>query len=227
MLYSLVDHNEDFVVVNKAPGVTVQRDLDSPGLLELVAADLNLDKLYPVHRLDKETSGLVLMARTPDANRQLSIKFAEHTIQKYYLAISSHKPQRKQGLISGDMEKSRRGSWKLTKTRTNPAITQMFSQSLSPGLRLFLLKPKTGKTHQLRVALKSVAAPILGDLRYGAAEQSSDRMYLHAWQLQFAWKGTLKHYQVEPAQGTLFLGEQFSASIKEWAVPEDLPWPSL
>lgn len=227
MLYSLVDHNEDFVVVNKAPGITVQRDGDSPGLLETVAADLKLSKLYPVHRLDKETSGLVLMACTPEANRRLSKKFADHTVQKFYLAISGNKPQRKQGLICGDMEKARRGSWKLSKTQSNPAITQMFSQSLKPGIRLFLLKPKTGKTHQLRVALKSLAAPILGDLRYGPAEQSCDRMYLHAWQLQFGWKGELRQYQQLPLQGELFVDDAFSESLNEWASPEDLPWPVL
>ena len=227
MLYSLVDHNEDFVVVNKMPGITVQRDGESAGLLEVVATDLKVNKLYPVHRLDKETSGLVVMACTPEANRRLSKKFADHAVQKFYLAISGNKPQRKQGLISGDMEKARRGSWKLTKARKNPAITQMFSQSLAPGIRLFLLKPKTGKTHQLRVALKSLAAPILGDLRYGSAEQSADRMYLHAWQLQFGWNGELKRYQQAPISGEWFGRPEFDESIKVWTSPEDLPWPAI
>ncbi|MGH1372927.1 MAG: TIGR01621 family pseudouridine synthase [Cellvibrionaceae bacterium] len=226
MSYTLIDHNEDFVVVNKAPGITIPRDLESMGLLEKVATDLNLDKLFPVHRLDKATSGLVILARTTMANQALSKIFAERRIQKYYLAISDHKPKRKQGLIQGDMEKSRRGSWKITKSRNNPAITQMFSLSLAPGLRLFLLKPKTGKTHQLRVALKSIAAPILGDLRYGSATQAVDRMYLHAWQLQFNWKGEHKRYAAMPTQGALFTDQGFSDSLAPWRSPEELPWPS-
>ncbi len=227
MSYSLIDHNEDFVVVNKAPEITIQRDSDSAGLLERVAADLNLAKLYPVHRLDKATSGLVVMARSAEANRRLSMMFAQHSIQKYYLAISDHKPRRKQGLICGDMEKSRRGSWKLTKGRNNPAVTQMFSVSLMPGLRLFLLKPKTGKTHQLRVALKSIAAPILGDLRYGTADPLVERMYLHAWQLHFSWNGAARCYKAAPEQGALFTGPEFLQSIEPWESPQSLPWPEL
>ena len=160
--YTVLDHNDDFIVVNKAPGITVQRDGERPGLLQLVAADLGFEHLYPVHRLDRETSGLVIMARNTDANRELSRLFAEREIQKFYIALSNQKPRKKQGAIVGDMEKARRGSWKLTKSLVNPAITQLFSCSMMPGVRLFLLRPKTGKTHQLRVAMKSIGAPILG-----------------------------------------------------------------
>jgi len=225
--YSIVDHNEDFVIVNKSAGITVQRDGNERGLLELVARDLGLAKLFPVHRLDKETSGLVIMAINTDANQQLSKLFAEHLMQKFYIAISEQKPRKKQGLVIGDMEKARRGSWKLVKTRRNPAITQLFSVSMLPGKRLFLLRPKTGKTHQLRVALKSLAAPILGDTRYGPAETSSDRMYLHAWQLQFEWRGELRRYRCLPEQGQWYLCGELKSALDEWQAPELLAWPEL
>jgi len=86
---------------------------------------------------------------------------------------------------------ARNGSWKLLRSVENPAVTQFFSFGLTPGLRLYLLKPHTGKTHQLRVALKSLGVPLLGDTRYGA--DKSDRAYLHAWQLAFELDG--KSYQ--------------------------------
>ncbi len=225
MSYTLVDHNDDFVVVNKHPGITLQRDEGSAGLLELAARNLGYSKLYPVHRLDKATSGLVIMAITQAANKRLSTLFAQRQVQKYYLALSDHKPKKKQGAIAGDMEKSRRGSWKLIKTQHNPAVTQFFSLSLAPGKRIYLLRPKTGKTHQLRVALKSIGAPILGDLRYGAADSCVDRMYLHAWQLIFEWKGRLVTYCSPPESGLWFAGEGYDLALSQWQNPSELSWP--
>ena len=82
------------------------------------------------------------------------------------------------------MGKARNGSYRLLRTLDNPAITRFWSRlDTSFGERLFLLKPHTGKTHQLRVAMKSLGAPIFGDTRYGGDE--ADRTYLHAWALEF------------------------------------------
>ena len=127
----------------------------------VVAAEKALQcKLYSVHRLDKMTSGLLLLAKSPQIAAQLTALFTTHQIQKYYLAISDKKPKKKQGLIKGGMQKSRRGMWKLTKEKNNLAITQFFSYSLGNGKRLFVIKPHSGKTHQIRVALKSIGSAI-------------------------------------------------------------------
>lgn len=225
MQYSLIERNDDFVVVNKAPGITVQRDDGEHGLLEIVAADLGLAKLFPVHRLDKLTSGILLMACHEDSNRMLSALFREREVEKFYLALSARKPRKKQGLVKGDMEKARRGDWKLLPTQDNPAVTQFFSQSAGNGLRSFLLRPHSGKTHQLRVALRSLGAPILGDTRYGG--ETSDRAYLHAWQLSFPWKGEHKCYRAVPQQGELFQTDGFTASIQAWQNPGTLAWPKI
>ncbi|MBU3070053.1 TIGR01621 family pseudouridine synthase [Aestuariicella sp. G3-2] len=225
MQYSLIERNDDFVVINKAPGVTVQRDDGQHGLLEKVASDLGLEKLFPVHRLDKPTSGVLLMACRPESNQVLSGLFQAREVEKYYLALSFNKPKKKQGSIKGDMEKARRGSWKLTTTQKNPAVTQFFSQSLAPGVRSYLLKPHTGKTHQLRVAMRSLGAPILGDKRYGG--EDSDRTYLHAWQLSFPWNGETKRFKALPEQGEYFLNPAFFTSIEPWGKPELLEWPKI
>ncbi|GAB3106731.1 TIGR01621 family pseudouridine synthase [Aestuariicella hydrocarbonica] len=225
MHYSLIEHNSDFVIVNKAPGITVQRDCDQPGLLELVADELGLEKLYPVHRLDKMTSGVLLMACQPQANQLLSQCFQSRDAHKYYVAISDRKPKKKQGLIKGDMDKGRRGSWKLLTSHNNPAITQFFSSAMGAGLRAFLLKPHTGKTHQLRVALRSLGAPVLGDTRYGGSD--SDRGYLHALQLSFPWEGQRVTYRALPMQGQHFLGADFVQLLSRWQAPEHLDWPRV
>lgn len=227
-MFSIVDRNDDYVVVNKPPGIAVQAEGDSPGLLRLVADSIGVDKLYPVHRLDKMTSGLIVMAINEQANSKLSAAFRERTVEKYYLAISDKKPKKKQGAIIGDMEKSRRGGWRLLSSKENPAITQFFSQSIGDGKRLFLLKPKTGKTHQLRVALKSIGAPIVGDELYHAADSAKlcDRGYLHAYGLAFPWQGGTKCYRVLPNEGELF-DDVFISAMETYIEPDTIKWPKL
>lgn len=225
--FRLIAQTEDFVVISKAAGVDVHRDGDEPGITEKVAGALGLSKLYLVHRLDKVTSGLMVLACNADVCAGLAELFRDKQVQKYYLAVSARKARKKQGWIIGDMQRSRRSSWKLTTGKTNPAITQFFSKPLQPGFRAFLLKPLTGKTHQLRVALKSISAPICGDALYDDASLAvnEDRTYLHAYCLSFLWRGEKCRYSVWPDHGRYFTDETFTALADEWAEPELLPWP--
>ncbi|MDP5291399.1 TIGR01621 family pseudouridine synthase [Oceanimonas sp. CHS3-5] len=207
----VLDH-PDFVVINKPAGIGMHQQGDEPGLVRLLSEQLN-QPLYPVHRLDKMTTGALLLARHPEANRMLSGQFAERTTGKCYLALSDRKPAKKQGWVKGGMEKARNGSWKLTRNQNNLAITQFYSTSLTPGLRGFVLHPHTGRTHQLRVALKSLGCPILGDARYGGT--AADRGYLHAWQLAFDWQGERIEVTAPATEGELFT--QWYQPLSEWA----------
>ncbi len=200
----------DFVVINKPAGISVHKDEQAVGLSEKLAKQLGVEKLWLVHRLDKVTSGLLIFARNQTAAVNFYHLFHEHKIEKTYLALSDKKPKKKQGKIIGDMEKSRGGSWKLCPTKNHPAITQFHSLSLAPNLRLFILQPKTGKTHQLRVAMKSLSSPILGDTRY--AGSTADRVYLHAYQLAFAYQGEDFLIRAWPTSG------HFWANIDESAI---------
>ncbi|MFT6255233.1 MAG: tRNA pseudouridine32 synthase/23S rRNA pseudouridine746 synthase [Granulosicoccus sp.] len=193
-MYSIVAENEHFIVVNKHVGVCVHSEPDEVGLLVQMKQDLQLEQLLPVHRLDKVTSGLLLCAKTSAAASELSQLFQNRQVEKYYLALSDKKPKKKQGLISGGMERGRRGSWKLSQSKDNPAITQFFSYGLGDGNRLFLLKPKTGKTHQLRVALKSIGSPISGDRLYGHPLSLPKGIRLHASILSFEYQGEYYRY---------------------------------
>lgn len=231
--FSLVFECEDFVVVDKSPGIDFHDSDDGPGLFNKVKQSLGCSELYPVHRLDKVTSGLLIMAKTADSNRELCRLFVQKQIDKYYLAIAAGKPTKKQGLISGDMERSRRSAWKLLKTKQNPAQTQFFSYALEPGLRLYLLKPRTGKTHQLRVALKSLAVPIVGDKLYSGADEytlwgdvvKSDRAYLHSYALKFTLKERPYEFICAPKQGELY--EVAGGLISELGTPWSIPWPNV
>ncbi|WP_020210486.1 TIGR01621 family pseudouridine synthase [Gilvimarinus chinensis] len=222
-MVSIVHLSDDFVVVYKPAGCDFHDDHGTPGLFSRVRAQLGESELYPVHRLDKVTSGLVVMARSASVNRELCEQFREARVEKYYLAISAKKPTKKQGAVIGDMAPARRGAWRLTRSTNNPARTAFLSTSLVPGLRLFLLKPFTGKTHQLRVALKSVGAPILGDTNYAA--EPADRVYLHAYQLSFSVAGHIYCFNRLPDVGEHFLRPEFSVALAGWAHPEQLTWP--
>lgn len=211
--YTILDHQADFLVIEKAPGVAVQGDPNAPSVLVHIRRDLALPQLYPVHRLDMATSGLVVAAKTPEANRALSLAFQNQEVRKCYLAIAAKKPAKKQGWVIGDMEKARGGSYRLSRTRNNPARTAFRSFSLDNGGRLFVLRPLTGKTHQLRVALKSLGAPIIGDERYGG--EPADRMYLHAWRLEFHLAGRWYRYVATPGLGALFGQASLQAVIAE------------
>jgi tRNA pseudouridine32 synthase/23S rRNA pseudouridine746 synthase len=211
-LFQLIHQEPRFFLIDKSPGVSFHRQGEEPGLVERARAELG--DVWPVHRLDRMTSGLLLLARRPDTARQLSSALAERRVEKRYLALSDRKPAKKQGWVRGDMEKGRGGAWRLLPSQANPAVTYFQSASLAPGLRVFFLKPLTGRTHQLRVALKSLGSPIIGDLLYHpVSAEPVDRGYLHAWWLSFELDGERFTFQSAPRAGALFLRDDFRTLI--------------
>ena len=228
---------DDFIIVSKNANVNFHDEGEhGAGLFSQVKRYLleqfNITALYPIHRLDKMTSGLLIFAKNNQSAKIFGELFEAHQIEKYYLAISDHKPIKKQGLIKGDMAKSRRGMFKLMRTMENPAITQFFSYGLGNKQRLYVLKPLSGKTHQLRVALSSISAPILGDSLYdsnskGKSNSVVDRGYLHAYALRFTFLG--KHYEFvsPPTEGTLYLSDSFKNKLTQIKRPWLLNWPRL
>jgi tRNA pseudouridine32 synthase / 23S rRNA pseudouridine746 synthase len=230
-VYKVLAEHDDFLVVSKSVGACVHCEPDHVGLLVHIKQDLGLEQLFPVHRLDKVTSGVLLCAKTSGAASELSQLFQHKQVEKYYLALSDQKPKKKQGLISGDMERGRRGAWKLCHSKDNPAITQFFSYGLGDGNRLFLLKPKTGKTHQLRVALKSIGSPIIGDRLYGHPLSLPLGIRLHAFVLSFMYQGENYRY-VDLPNDWLLDEKPFVESLQNEAVmavkePWSLPWPVI
>lgn len=205
-MFSVLLRHHDFAAVNKPHGVAVHRNGGSDGLPRALAAQLGVPRVWLVHRLDQPTGGVLLAALNQEAASALAQQFAAKTIRKTYLALSDKKPAKKQGWVKGGMEKSRRGAWKLTRDMHNPAVTQFHSLGAAPGLRLFVLQPHTGKTHQLRVAMKSLGSPILGDALYGGSPAA--RLFLHAWKLAFDYGGT--HYEI-----TAPLDEDWPKSVSD------------
>lgn len=228
-MYEIIENHPDFVVIYKKPDTSFHSESGEPGVFETVKQREGFAELFPVHRLDKVTSGLLLMAKNAATNLALTQAFANREVEKFYLAISAKKPLKKQGLVTGDMAPARRGAWKLLPSNENPAVTQFFSKGLGDGLRLFIVKPHTGKTHQIRVALKSLGAPIVGDGLYGGDQPRvhGDRTYLHAFSLGFLLHGKQYRFLAMPREGEYFCSENFATAITEWCEPWLLPWPAL
>lgn len=221
--FTVIAQTADFVVLDKAAGVSFHSE-DGAGLVVQAEQALGL-KLYPVHRLDKVTSGLIILAKSSPSAASLAELFASHKIEKFYLALSPSRPVKKQGWVKGDMAPARRGAWKLLTSRRNPAISYFISHGFAElPFRAFLIRPYTGKTHQIRVALKSVGAPLAGDALYQGV--TADRVYLHALALRFSFAGQLYQYFCAPLQGQFFLQLADNALLQQWAEPWQLPWPA-
>jgi len=198
---NLVFKHVDFFVFEKPANASFHNE-EGSGFFTYLSNSFPAETLYPVHRLDKITSGLVLIARNKTAAQRFGAMFESRLIQKTYIALSDKKPSKKQGTISGDMQQTRDGNWKLLHSKKSPAITRFTSHSSAPNLRIFILKPETGKTHQLRVMMKALGSPIIGDIRYGGTP--SDRSYLHATALKFDWSGEDITCLLPPTNGNLF-----------------------
>lgn len=222
MIQIVYDHH-DFLVINKPCGVSFHSE-DGAGLQVKIEKQIGY-KLHAIHRLDKGTSGIIVFAKNSDCARKLSHLWQSKLVQKYYLALSDFSPKKKQGTIKGDMQKSRRGSYKLTRNMQNPAVTQFVTVSVRSGVRLYLCRPITGKTHQIRVALKSNGTPILGDTRYGGSP--SDRLYLHSYVLHFEYNDQNFYFKCLPELGREFQLNEFFSAVDHFMQPDNIIWPKV
>lgn len=228
---NIIDHQDDFLVVDKPANINFH-DEESIGsgfysqVKKFAANQLGIAEIFPVHRLDKMTSGLMIFAKNINSARAFQLLFEQHQVQKFYLAIADGKPKKKQGLVKGDMEKSRRGMWKLMRTMNNPAISQFQSYNIVPKRRLYLVKPHSGKTHQIRVALNSIGVPILGDPLYNSNIES-DRGYLHAFALAFTLNNVTHQYCHAPDTGAEFNTPEAISAIKQLTPPWQQAWPKI
>ncbi|MCX6074372.1 MAG: TIGR01621 family pseudouridine synthase [Campylobacterales bacterium] len=218
----VVFQNDHFLITTKKAGVNFHSE-EEAGFVVQVSKQLTIP-LFPVHRLDKMTSGLVIFAKSSDVAAQFGKMFEKREIEKYYLAISIRKPKKKMGWVKGDMTSARRGDYKLLSTMDNPAITQFISCALRTHERGFLIKPHTGKTHQIRVALKSLGSPIAGDERYAACDEArkEERGYLHAYALRFRFNDEEFRFVSPPDEGERFVSDVSAMQLKVWSQPWEL-----
>ena len=139
-----------------------------------------------VHRLDRDTSGVVILAKTPEVQKQLRRQFQDRKAKKTYLAVVEGQPKLAEAKI--DLPLARNLKHPTTfqvDPNGKPAVTFYKVLATSEQYSLLELKPITGRTHQLRVHLKYLGTPILGDRVYGSAKSNTlSRLFLHAKTLE-------------------------------------------
>ena len=182
--------DDDVIVVNKPSGLLTHAKgglSDEPTVAEIIRPKTSFatdtDRPGIVHRLDRDTSGLLIIAKNPESAAHLQRQFAERTAKKTYVAITDGKPKLNAAKI--DLPIGRNPSAPSTfriDPNGKPTQTTYHVLAENDAQSLVELKPTTGRTHQLRVHLAHLNAPILGDRVYG---KSSDcRMMLHAQKLE-------------------------------------------
>jgi 23S rRNA pseudouridine1911/1915/1917 synthase len=196
----VVYEDDQVVVVNKAPGVVVHPGAGNPdgtlanGLVHRYPALVGVgapERPGIVHRLDADTSGLLVVARTPAAHDDLVAQLATRTVERRYLALVWGTLEPRRGRIDAPVGRSRRQPTRMTvSTSGREAITdyeveQVFTDPVEVALVRCSLH--TGRTHQIRVHLRSIGHPVVGDAQYGGVRQSLvvPRLWLHAATLAF------------------------------------------
>ena len=138
-----------------------------------------------VHRLDKDTSGSVLIARTPAMYAHLTQAFERREVQKQYLLIVRGTPDPPRGRIDAPIGRHRTQRTRMAVARRGrAAVTDYRVLGQASGTALVQASPETGRTHQIRVHMAAIGHPILGDATYGGPA-SAERVMLHAWTLGF------------------------------------------
>ena len=181
--------DEDIVVIYKPVGILthakggISQDYTVADMLRpMTTFGTDTDRSGIVHRLDRETSGVIVGARTPAAAKYLQEQFAQRTTKKTYVAIVEGVLKHDEALIDLPIGRSpSKPSTFRVDSKGKSAQTTYHVLGVHNGKSLVRLQPKTGRTHQLRVHMAHIGHPIVGDIVYG---KSAERMFLHAYQLE-------------------------------------------
>lgn len=141
-----------------------------------------------VHRLDRDTSGLLIVAKTERALEHLRAQFKQHRVQKSYLALVHGCPPTPQGVIEAPVGRDPRWRQRMAVIPGGRAARTAYQQLASLGdYTLLCVRPETGRTHQIRVHMAWLGIPVAGDRVYGRRREQvpMPRQFLHAWQLSF------------------------------------------
>jgi len=183
---SLIDGNDEFIVINKKAGVSVQGGTKSKNNLIDIFSNSNLfkdTKPYSVHRLDKETSGVMIIAKNYNSAKLLTSLFRLRKVHKTYLAICHGVFKNKKGEIRGNLIK-----YENEKKISELAITNYNVISSNNFFSFVELKPITGRKHQLRKQLSFMGNPIVGDVKYNiikSKNKDQKKLMLHSYKIKF------------------------------------------
>ena len=215
--FAVVYEDKDVVVVDKPTGLLVhpaagEHDTLVNGLLAKYPAIAKVgespDRPGIVHRLDKDASGLLVVAKTKKAFENLKKQFQAHLILKEYVVMVAGEPPLDEGTIDLAIGRASFGGKMAARDRSQAkeddrdATTHYYVEETMPGAALLRVRTETGRTHQIRVHLNALGCPVAGDPLYGTrnkAHLSAPRLFLHCRRLGFDHPTTGKHIEFESA----------------------------
>ena len=188
--------NQDFIAVDKPTGISVHNNEDSENLIDTLQSQLKLNKLFPVHRLDKETSGVQVLALNEVSAKKLAEQFQNHSVTKIYFGVLRGQLKEKEGLWKlalSDKAEGRKNPAGQSKDRV-PCETRFKVLQQSQYFTACEFHLITGRQHQIRKHAAMTNHAIVGDSRYGdqkynqrmAQLYKTERMFLHCSKIEIA-----------------------------------------
>jgi 23S rRNA pseudouridine1911/1915/1917 synthase len=191
--FTIAFQDEHLIVVDKGPGVVVHparghREQTLAQLLAPLLAGGEAGRAGIVHRLDRDTSGLLVLARTDEVLRRLQAALADRLIEREYLALVEGRPPARTGTIEAPIGRDPRVRTRMAVGGSGPreARTHFTLERALASTSLLRLRLETGRTHQIRVHLRAIGHPVCGDPEYGTPGLLGlERQFLHATRLAF------------------------------------------
>lgn len=222
----IIYEDEDILVVNKPQGMVVHH---CPGHIGDTVVDAlaamgvklsstgGVSRAGIVHRLDKDTSGLMVVAKNDIAHKHLQEQISTKSAIRKYLAIVNNPPAHDEGQIEGNIgrhptDRLRMAMIKDERYKSRPALTYYkVLERYKNRTGLLELTLSTGRTHQIRVHLASIGSPVVGDITYNRTKSKYEKQFLHAYHLELDQPITGKHlvFEAEPPQ-------EFKELIEKW-----------
>jgi RluA family pseudouridine synthase len=180
--------DDDVLAVHKPEELASisERDREKENLLAQLS-NVYPSKLYVVHRLDKDVSGVILFAKHAAAHKALNEQFSHRTVKKTYLAVIHGSIQEEHGIIDMPIRQFGSGRMGVDVKRGKHSLTEYSVAKRFTHYTLLHVQPVTGRRHQIRVHLYNIGYPIVGDMRYGdkQCQQRYPRLMLHASSIEF------------------------------------------
>jgi len=223
MELAILYEDEQIVVVNKPVDLVVHPGAGRSGttLVEGLLVDRNLpagdDPARPgiVHRLDKATSGVIVVAKTQWALESLKSQFSERRVSKTYLAVVEGAIREEQGLIDAPIGRDPTRPTRMTiHSQGRAALSEFYVLARHDATTLLLVSLHTGRTHQIRVHLNYIGHPVAGDSLFG---REGERLMLHAWRIGFIHPTQRKEIRFEAPVPPEFPEYPY----------HEVPWPEL
>jgi RluA family pseudouridine synthase len=184
--YTVIFQDEHIIAINKSSGISIggdRWDESKERLDRLIEQDFQLSKIFTVHRIDKETSGLVVFAKDRETHRSLSMSFEQRNVKKRYTAIVHGRPSWKETVC--DLPLVPNGNKKhmtiIDKFRGKESLTRFVCLTSAGNYSVLEAYPETGRIHQIRVHLAALGHPVVCDELYGKMSPVKLSSFKRAW----------------------------------------------